>query len=155
MTVNEILDTLEDLVERSWSLPLTGGRAAISVRDVIDLIDEVRLALPKEIKQAKMIVTDRKDIIADAKKEAAGIIADAEKKAQRMVAENEIVQRAQERANHMLASAHSQSSELRRMTNNYVENLLSAGESALMKNTQELKSAHNEIRRLIKEKTNP
>lgn len=152
MTINEILDNLEDVIESAWNLPLTGGKCVVPVEKVLDLINDVRLNLPKELKQAKMIVVDRKDIIDDARKEAEQIIAVAQKRARHLVSENEITRQAQERANQMLTSAHSQSLELKKMTSEYVEQLLSTSEVALSKSLQDLKSAHAQIRRTSKKK---
>ena len=152
MTINEILDNLEDVIESAWNLPLTGGKCGVPVEKVLDLINDVRLNLPKELKQAKMIVVDRKDIIDDARKEAEQIIAVAQKRARHLVSENEITRQAQERANQMLTSAHSQSLELKKMTSEYVEQLLSTSEVALSKSLQDLKSAHAQIRRTSKKK---
>ena len=152
MTINEILDNLEDVIESAWNLPLTGGKCVVPDEKVLDLINDVRLNLPKELKQAKMIVVDRKDIIDDARKEAEQIIAVAQKRARHLVSENEITRQAQERANQMLTSAHSQSLELKKMTSEYVEQLLSTSEVALSKSLQDLKSAHAQIRRTSKKK---
>lgn len=150
MTVNELLNDLEDLVDSAWALPLSGGKAAIPVENVQKIIDEIRISLPKEVRQSKMIVADRKDIIDDAKKEAEKILADSEKRAQRLVNENEITKQAQTRANKMLAQAQSQTTELRRITNEYVDNLLSKSEATLAKTTNDLKAAHNEVRQIAK-----
>ncbi len=152
MTVNEILDSLDDAIESAWNLPLTGGRCIVEVEKMLELINDVRLALPKELKQAKMIVTDRQDIINDARNEAKQIINDAEKKAQRLVSETEIVRRAKEKANQMLTNAHTQSTALKSSTNEYVEKLLTLSENALAKNLQELKASHKQIMKTINNK---
>ena len=91
MNINEILDTMEDMLEQAWSLPLSGGKSVVNVERMLDLISEIHLQLPKEIKQSKMIVADRQDIINDAKKEAEQIIRDAELKAKRLVSDTEIL----------------------------------------------------------------
>ena len=147
MKISEILDTMDDLLEKAWTLPLSGGKSAVDVDQMAELIGEIRLNLPPEIKQAKMIVDDRKEIISDAKKEAEQIIRDAQTKAKRLVGEEEIVKQAQVRANQMLAQAHTQSNEIKKITNDYVERILSKSEEALLTNLRELKEAHTEIRK--------
>ena len=63
MNIDEILDVIDELLDRSWSLPLSGGRCVVDADKVRDLIDDIRLNIPSEIKQAKAIVSDRTDII--------------------------------------------------------------------------------------------
>ena len=74
MNIDEILDVIDELLDRSCSLPLSGGRCVVDADKVRDLIDDIRLNIPSEIKQAKAIVSDRTDIISGAKKEAESII---------------------------------------------------------------------------------
>lgn len=150
MTISEILDTMDDMLEKAWNLPLTGGKCVVDIDKMQDLISDIRLYLPKEIRQAKMIVSDRQDILTDAKEEAKQIIANAEKRAKQMLSENEITKAAQTKANQMIAQAHEQSVSLKRMTNEYVEGLLTDSEETLVKTLQELKSAHSEIRKSTK-----
>ena len=70
MNIDEILDNIEELLDRSWSLPLSGGRCVVDADKVRDLVDDIRLNLPSEIKQARGIVADRSEIIDNAKREA-------------------------------------------------------------------------------------
>lgn len=150
MNITEILDTIEDMLEKSWSLPLSGGKCVVDVERMIGLIEDLRVNLPNEIKQAKMIVLDRQDILKDAKKESEQIIHDAELKAKRLVAEEEILKEARNRANQMMTQAHTQSTEIKQMTNNYVEKILSKSEETLLANLQELRAAHSAIRKSSK-----
>ena len=63
MNIDEILDVIDELLDRAWSLPLSGGRCVVDADKVRDLIDDIRLNIPGEIKQAKAIVSDRAEII--------------------------------------------------------------------------------------------
>ena len=87
MNIEEILDQLDDLLDKAWSLPLSGGRCVVDAEKVRDLLDDVRLNLPTEIKQAKAIVVDRTDIITTAKREAEAIVRKAEDRARAMIAQ--------------------------------------------------------------------
>ncbi len=87
---------LDELLDRAWNLPLTGGRCVVDADKVRDLIDDIRLNIPSEIKQAKAIVSDRTDIISGAKKEAESIIRKAEDRARSLVAQEQVVKAAQE-----------------------------------------------------------
>ena len=43
MSIEEILDQLDELIDRAWSLPLTGGRCVVDADKVRELLDDVRL----------------------------------------------------------------------------------------------------------------
>ncbi|HPV99955.1 MAG TPA: ATPase, partial [Oscillospiraceae bacterium] len=81
MSIEETLDQLDELIDRSWSLPLTGGRCVVDADKVRELLDEIRLNMPTEIRQAQSIVADRTEIVNAAKRESEAIIARAEKRA--------------------------------------------------------------------------
>ena len=98
MSIEEILDQLDELIDRSWSLPLTGGRCVVDADKVRELLDDVRLNMPTEIRQAQSIVADRTEIINNAKKEAETIIARAEKRAAALVDQEEIVRQSKNKA---------------------------------------------------------
>ena len=72
MNVDELLDLLDETLEESTNLPFTGGKRMVDVDKVRDIIDDVRLNMPTEIKQAKAIVNDRAEIVAGARREAEG-----------------------------------------------------------------------------------
>ena len=96
MNIDEILDNIEELLDRSWSLPLSGGRCVVDADKVRDLVDDIRLNLPSEIKQARGIVADRSEIIDNAKREAEQIVRKAEDRARALVSEEEVVKAAED-----------------------------------------------------------
>ena len=96
MNMEELLDQLDEMLDRSMKIP--GGKTLINIEKFRIVIDDIRLNVPQEIKQARGIVADRADIITTAKREADGIIRTAEEKAKAMVAQEEIVKMAQEKA---------------------------------------------------------
>ena len=69
----------------------------VDVEKVRDIIDDIRLNMPAEIRQAKAIVQDRADIVESAKKEAEAIVKRAEDRARAMVAQEAIVKAAQQK----------------------------------------------------------
>ena len=88
MNMEELLDQLDEMLDKSMKIP--GGKSLISIEKFRIVIDDIRLNVPQEIKQARGIVADRAEIIANAKKEAEGIIHSAEERARAMVAQEEI-----------------------------------------------------------------
>ena len=86
MTVDELLDQIDDMIDKAWSMPLSGGKCLIEADHLRDIIDDIRGNMPSEIRQARAIVADRTDIVATAKREAEGIIRTAEARARSIAA---------------------------------------------------------------------
>ena len=80
-TIESILNDIDELLEDSWSLPLSGGRCVVDAEKVRDLIDSIRMNMPNEIKQARAVVADRNQILSLAKGEAEALIRKAEERA--------------------------------------------------------------------------
>ena len=146
MTVNENLDLIDDLLDSAWTVPLSGGRCVVDIDKIRDALDDIRLNLPAEIKQAKMIVADRKTIIDDARKEADSIVKVADERAKRLVDTNEIVKQSQERAKEIIAQTNAQNRELKRATNEFIENALKNSEEILTHAVQEIKTTRQALR---------
>ena len=91
MTIDELLDIMDETLEEATTLPFTGGKRMVDVEKVRDIMDDIRLSMPQEIKQARAIVEDRGRIVDDANKEAEAIIKRAEERARAIVAEQAIV----------------------------------------------------------------
>ncbi|SDM72203.1 ATPase [Acetanaerobacterium elongatum] len=146
MNIDEVLDMMDELIDNSWAMPLSGGRCVIDVVKLRELMDDVRLALPNEIKQAKAIVSDRADIISDAKHEAETIVAKAEEKAKALVNANEITKQAQVRAQEIVAAAQQRSKEIRLATNEYVENIVRSTEECLAASLNDVRSIKQQMK---------
>ena len=74
MNINELLDTIEDTLEESAGMPLSGGKRIVDVEQIRDYLDEVRAALPGELRQAQQIVNDRAQIVDSANAQAQAIV---------------------------------------------------------------------------------
>ena len=98
MNVNELLDTIEDLLEESTGMPLSGGKRIVDVEQIRDYLDDIRANLPVELRQAQSIVSDRAQLIESANAQAQAIVKKAEERARILVSEAEIVKAAQQRA---------------------------------------------------------
>ena len=112
MEILQIIDILEDKVEQSKTIPLL-NRALIDRDDILASIEELRLHLPDDMKQARFIKDERKRILAEAQTEAEEIIKNATLKTEKMVEEHEITKKAYEQANQIIAAAQKNSRELR------------------------------------------
>lgn len=137
MNIEEILEGLEDMLEEAWSLPLSGGKCVVDVERIRQYLQDIRLNIPSEIKQAKLIVTDRNDIIQQAEKQSEAILRKAEEKARMMIAHEEVVKQAQEKAAEILHQAQSAAKEIRHASHEFSDSMLKQSEDAL---AQALKS---------------
>lgn len=146
MNIDELLDMIDEMIDSAWGLPLSGGRCFIDAEKLRDTIDDIRLNLPQEIKQAKNIVADRSDIINNARREAEAIVRTAEERSRQLVAQEEIVKQAQSKANDILSSAQAKAREMRRAANDYVEDIMKRTDEALTNNLAELRNARKSLR---------
>ena len=126
--VDELMDELYSLVDRAWKLPMSGGRTVVDSGEVKQLLDELRENLPDETRQARAIVADRAQIIADAKREAEQTISKAEERARKILNQSEIVKQAQEQANYILKQGKVKFDEMKKASNEYVEDLMKRAE---------------------------
>ena len=93
MEIFSLLEKLEDVVENGWVVPLT-GKTMVDKKEMIELLKEIRVMLPDEIKQAKWIKEERERIIAEAQKDADAIVKEAENRIIAMIDEHEITRKA-------------------------------------------------------------
>ena len=146
MNIEEILDMLDELLDKSWSLPLSGGRSVVDDEKIRELLDDIRLNLPSEIKQAKAIVADRADILATAKREADAVVRRAEDRARALIAQEEIIKQAQQKAAEILSQAQTKAKELRNASQDISDDLLRQSEETLTKLLTEVRTTRQAMR---------
>ena len=150
MNVNEILDTIEDTLEESTSMPLSGGKRLVDVEKVRDYLDDIRANLPGELRQAQQIVNDRAQIVDTANAQAQAIVKKAEERARILVSDAEIVKAAQQRAAEITAAAQSESRTLRQTVTDYCDNMLKTTEEAMVENAAQVKNVRANLRQNAK-----
>ena len=137
MTLDELLEQFDEVLDSGIKLP--GKKTLVNVEKLRAVVDDIRLNIPSEIKQARGIVADRTEIITTAKREADGIIRTAEEKAKAMVAQEEIVKMAQEKAAEIIANAQSKSKEMRRAAQDFVDDIMRRADEGLTANLGEIR----------------
>lgn len=150
MNVNELLDTIEDTLEESTSMPLSGGKRLVDVEKVRDYLDDIRANLPGELWQAQQIVNDRAQIVDTANAQAQAIVKKAEERARILVSDAEIVKAAQQRAAEITAAAQSESRTLRQTVTDYCDNMLKTTEEAMVENAAQVKNVRANLRQNAK-----
>ena len=150
MNVNELLDTIEDTLEESTSMTLSGGKRLVDVEKVRDYLDDIRANLPGELRQAQQIVNDRAQIVDTANAQAQAIVKKAEERARILVSDAEIVKAAQQRAAEITAAAQSESRTLRQTVTDYCDNMLKTTEEAMVENAAQVKNVRANLRQNAK-----
>ncbi|GHV48599.1 hypothetical protein FACS189499_08340 [Clostridia bacterium] len=146
MNIDEILESIDDIVDNAPQIPLTNKKCAVNGEDLRELVKEMRLRLPNEIMQAKNIVNDRKRIIDDAHQQAESIIKRADERANRMTSQQEIRLKAEQQANEIMQSAQKKSRNLLAVTNENIDSILKNTEEALSDNLMTIKKARAAIK---------
>lgn len=111
MNIEEILDLMEGLLDKSTSVPFS-NKKLIDCDQMGEYIDTMRNSLPVELKRAKDLARDQKKIIAESNKQADSIIKRAEERAKVLVSEQEIMKQATEYAKEQLKRAKDQADEI-------------------------------------------
>ncbi len=92
-----LLDRLEEALVTGSRVPLT-ARTLVDEQECLDILDQMRVALPGEVKYARRVMEERESMISQAREEAERIVRNAEVKAGRLVEEHALVRAAQARA---------------------------------------------------------
>ena len=118
-----LVDRLEALLAKGWRVPLT-AKTMIDEDEFLDIVDQMRIAFPEEIKQAKKIVQDRERILAQTQEEAGRIIEMAKEDAARLVNEHTVVKTAQQQAAQIAKDAAVDAASRRQDANDYALQVL-------------------------------
>ncbi|HEY7127085.1 MAG TPA: hypothetical protein VH540_24330 [Ktedonobacterales bacterium] len=112
MVILSLLDSLEHLITGSQRIPMT-NRVLVSEQDVLELVDQIRAAVPEEIKQAHRLRQERERLLAQAQAEGDRIILAAQEEAERLTNDEEVLRLANERAFEIKSEAKEEASQLR------------------------------------------
>ncbi len=146
MRVDELINELQDLIADAKAIPLTGGKVMVEAEKIYDILDEIQDTLPAEVRQAKNIVSDRSQIIAEAKKESEDIIRAAEERKKAMIDQSEIMRAAKAEATELLNEVKSKCAEMRKAANEYVENIMKKTDDAITAQLTELRKTRQNLR---------
>ena len=123
MEIFTLLESIEELLENSRTLPIT-KKSLVDKEEILDIIKEIRLKLPDELKQAKWIKEERERILSEAQKDADDIVKEAENRIIAMIDEHEITKKAYEKKNEIISDANEMYREITQGTNTYVDGIL-------------------------------
>ena len=145
MEIFTLLETLEDIMERSKNIPFT-EKGIVEKDEVLEIIKEIRLKLPDELKQAKWVKEERNRILEEAKKEADGIVKEAENRIISMIDEHEITRKAYEQKAQIIETANEMSREISKGTKDYADNILEKVEGVLQDALKTIENNRKELK---------
>ena len=123
MTVLDLLDELEEIVDTAPSVPLT-GKIMVESSEILEIVDDIKKSLPEDVKQAKWLKDEKERILAEAKEEYEKIILEAKKQAGFLVDNNDITLKAKKRADSISDAADDYSKVLKMKTYDYLDRML-------------------------------
>ena len=115
-----LIDRLEDLLEHGWRLPL-GNKVAIDEDMFLNIIDQMRIVIPQEIKQAREVQQERDRYVAQAHEEARRIIAQAREDAAQQLDEHKLRKAAEAQAEAIIQRAQQEAARIRSGADEYAE----------------------------------
>ena len=139
MKVDDLILQLQDVIGEAKSMPFSGGKVMVNSNEIYDIIDQIQDAMPAEVRQAKNIVADRKQILAEANRESENIIRAAEERKKAMLNQNELVREAQAKAKEIVDDAKQKSAEIRKAANVYVDSIIRRTEEGISAQLDEIK----------------
>lgn len=144
MELFTLLETLEEMLENSKTVPFS-GKTIVEKEEILDIIKEIRLKLPDELKQAKWVKEERGRILLEAQKEADDIVKEAENRIISMIDEHEITRKAYEQKAQIIETANEMSREISKGTKDYADNLLEKIEVVLEDALKTIQSNRKEL----------
>jgi hypothetical protein len=139
-----LVDRIEELFNDSRAVPFTRN-VVVDEDKMLDIIDQMRVTVPEEVKKAQQIVAQRDRIIAQAQEEASRIVALAKEKAEQIVEREAIVKSAQTRGTQIVTQARDDAANTRREADDYVIESLQTLEEEV---TKLLTQVRNGVRKI-------
>jgi cell division septum initiation protein DivIVA len=132
MDVLVLIEKLDDVIHEARSVMMSGD-VRVNKEEMYDLLDQMRATIPEEIKQARWIVKERQEMLAEAKREAERIVSEAKDQQAGLVSQEEVVKQAERLAEDIVEEARAREREIRLGAEDYADEILSTLEVNLQK----------------------
>lgn len=159
--IEQLIEDIYEFVESCKMQPLSSTKVVVPKDQLYDLLDELRLRTPDEIKRYQKIIANRDAIIGDAEEKASTMLAEAQEKTNVLISEheimqqayyqaNQIVEQASEDANSILNSANKDAEQIRTGALSYSEEMLSEVENVLSNACDSAKTKYESLLQSLK-----
>lgn len=139
-----LVDRLEALLNKGWRVPMS-AKTMIDEDEFLDIVDQMRIAFPEEIKQAKKIVQDRERIVAQTQEEAKHIIETAHEDAARLTNEHAVVKAAQQQAAQIEKQAQAEAAAREQGADEYAQQMLQDLHGRLAQFAQQIAQMQSQV----------
>ena len=144
--INRLIDMLYERIEDAKAPALKPNMSIVERDEMLDLLDELRAALPVEIKRAQELLAARDKFVDEAKRDVDRMMRQAELEAKSKVSETEVLSAAREKSHEIIKKAEDRSRELYRVANEYTEDALRRTEEAIQMALDEVKQSRTNFR---------
>lgn len=145
MDVDQKLEELSVLVEEAKAVPLSAS-CMVNRAVVLDLIDDIRDALPRSISDADQLLAEREAVVAEGRREADRLIAQAREEQVRMLSQHEVYLVAVAESEALRAETLDEVTRMRRETDDYIDARLATFEITLHKTLAAVERGRDKLR---------
>ncbi len=131
MEIVYLIDRLESLINEAKRLPLTSG-VIVNQDAFLKVIDQMRITIPLEIREARRLKEEREQVIARAQAEAEQIVAEARGQVDGLLTEEELLKAAKEESAKIIEQARREAEEIRKGADEYAIEVLGQLQDQLM-----------------------
>ncbi len=123
MTVLDLLEEIEEIVDSASTVPLT-NKIMVDGDELLEIVKDIRQSLPDDVQQAKWVEEQKDRILAEARDQYEKVITEAQKQADYLVEDHDITKRAQQKADEIVRSAQEYTKMLKIGTYDYLDKTL-------------------------------
>ena len=139
MDILHLVDRLEELFNNSKPIPLSRN-VVVDENSFMDIIDQMRISIPDEIKKAQQVIAQKDRILAQAQEEANRTVALAREKSEKMAEKSEVYQAAQVKVEQLTEQVRKDSLQTQQEADRYVVDTLSGLERELKNVLQQVQN---------------
>ena len=139
MDILHLVDRLEELFNNSKPIPLSRN-VVVDENSFMDIIDQMRISIPDEIKKAQQVIAQKDRILAQAQEEANRTVALAREKSEKMVEKSEVYLAAQAKVEQLSEQVRKESLQTQQEADRYVVDTLSGLERELQNVLQQVQN---------------
>ncbi|MDE3074874.1 MAG: hypothetical protein KGJ86_05550 [Chloroflexota bacterium] len=154
MDILYLVDRIEAILNAGQKVPFS-SKVVIDEHETMDVLDQMRVVIPEEIKSARRVNQDRERITQQAESDAAQVIKDAEQRASHLLGENQVLQEAERQAEAILRRADEQAEEIRAGADQYAMDVLRALESHMQKTMDTVRRGISTLEQSIRQSGEP
>ncbi|MCL2841726.1 MAG: hypothetical protein FWE05_13275 [Defluviitaleaceae bacterium] len=140
----DYLDDIEEVLDASKSLPFT-NKISVEKDRILEILSEIRLNLPDDIRAAQRILGDHDRIVAEGERKKQDLMESAENEAKIKTNNHEIFRRASEQATEVIEQAKQDARDLRLNARDYADEILQGAENQIKEYMSNLEQQHKRV----------